>query len=170
MQLLFLCHARAWNPSLARGSRCSRRVNGALAKCLMRWERSCGQSTCEVPEALRVQSAVCGAEVLSPRIDRQLWRKSRMHGMRLLCAASLVSVRNRVCCVHNRARIVHGSSVLEICLGVTCKKAHCLFCPCTHTRSRLLFALPPGWSILVLQRHNPERALLLYLIRDPDEY
>ena len=34
-----------------------------------------------------------------------------MHGMRLLCAASLVSVRNRVCCVHNRARIVHGSSV-----------------------------------------------------------
>ena len=56
MQLLLSCHAMVWNPSLARGSYCSRRVSGALAKCLMRWEQSCGQSTCEVSEALRGQS------------------------------------------------------------------------------------------------------------------
>ena len=34
MKLLFLCHAMVWNPSLACESRCSRRVSGALAKCL----------------------------------------------------------------------------------------------------------------------------------------
>ena len=56
MKLLFLCHAMVWNPSLACESRFSRLVRGALAKCLGRWERSCGQSTCEVSEALRAQS------------------------------------------------------------------------------------------------------------------
>ena len=33
-----------------------------------------------------------------------------MRRMRLLCLVSLVSVRQRVCRVHNHARIVHGSS------------------------------------------------------------
>ena len=42
--------------SLACENRRSRRVSRALANCLRRWKRSCGQSSCEVPEALKAQS------------------------------------------------------------------------------------------------------------------
>ena len=84
-----------------------------------------------------------------------------MHGMRftfpvsvLLCAQSCTG----------RAWL-KWTSVWRFA-SVSRAKAHCLFCPCTHTRSRLLSASPPGWSILVLQYHNPER-VLTYLIHNP---
>ena len=125
MQLLFFRRVMVRKPSLARGSRCSRRVRRALAKCLKRWERSCGQSTREVPEALRAQSQfvlqkcfVCGS--------------TDSCGERVACTACAscvqlplsLSGREFVVCT-----IMHGSCMaqvnkrLEICLGVSCKSA-----------------------------------------------
>ena len=59
---------------------------------------------------------------------------------------------------------------LEICPGVSAE-AHCLFCPCTRTRTVSLVVrtfLLVG-LFLILQFHNPER-VLLDLIHNPDEY
>ena len=74
---------------------------------------------------------------MSLRIDRQLWRKSRMHGMRLLCPASLVCGSCMAQAFGDLPRCHVQKRIVCFVLALI----HDLAC-CSH----LLFALPPGWS------------------------
>ena len=53
LQLLFFCQAMVWNPSLVRGSRCSRKVNGTLAKGAQLWTEHL-RGACSAESAVRV--------------------------------------------------------------------------------------------------------------------
>ena len=78
----------------------------------------------------------------------------------LLCPFSLVSVRWKSdCCVHVHAWLKRTSD--RSFASVSRAKAHCLFRPCTHARSRLLF-IHPLVGFLTLQCHNPEKGLVDY--------
>ena len=87
----------------------------------------------------------------------------------VVCASflCLCPVATEFSCAH--LRMAQVKKRLEICLGCLVQKRTVCFCPCTQTRSRLLFAPPPGRSILILQYQNPER-VLSYAMHNPDEY